>query len=295
MAITSELVKELRERTGAGMMDCKRALTASGGDIEAAIVEMRKTGQAKAEKASSRTTAEGIVIVKSNDAGALVVEINSETDFVARDANFKSFAESVVQAALEAGQQDVDAISQLKVAGSGETVEHARQQLISKIGENIVIRRAIYMPIAENIGAYVHSGRIGVLVNMKGGDADLAKDIAMHIAASKPLVVNPNEVSKEYIDREREIFTAQAQESGKPAEIIEKMIQGRINKYLDEVSLLGQPYVKDPNTKVGQLLKSANAVVTEFVRIEVGEGIEKKQDNFVAEVMAQVRESSNES
>lgn len=293
MAITAELVKTLRERSGAAMMDCKRALEAAGGDIEAAMDALRKQGAAKADKKSSRTTAEGVVVAKSNDAGAILVEINSETDFVARDENFKNFAEQVATAALEARAEDVNAIANLKVAGSSDTIELARQQLIAKIGENITVRRAIYIAKDDHIGAYVHSGRIGVLVNMKSGSSDLAKDVAMHIAASAPLVINPSEVSQDYINKEREIFTAQAKESGKPADIIEKMIQGRINKYLDEVSLLGQPFVKDPNTKVGQLLKSANATVTKFVRIEVGEGIEKKQDNFVDEVMAQVRESSS--
>lgn len=293
MAITAALVKELRERTGAGMMECKKALVESNGDIEMAIDNMRKAGQAKADKKADRVAAEGMVIAQVSDdqQSAVMLEINSETDFVARDENFVQFANAATQTALQNNISDIAALEQHTMSGSDVTVEQARQQLIAKIGENIKLRRVVSQKTSGVIGAYIHGGRIGVLVNLTGGDQALAKDIAMHIAASGPLVVNPEDVAADVINKEKEIFTAQAQESGKPAEIIEKMIGGRINKFLQEVSLLGQPFVKDPNTKVGQLLKERGATVDSFIRYEVGEGIEKKADNFVEEVMAQVSEA----
>lgn len=290
MSISAGLVMQLRERTGAGMMECKKFLIATNGDIEAAITEMRKAGQAKADKKADRVAAEGIVIVARSTDGrtAVMIEINSETDFVARDENFTNFANAVAEAALNSEVTNIEELSALTV-DSGSTVEQARQQLVAKIGENIKLRRIERMSCDGVIGHYLHGSRIGVMVALKNGDETLAKDIAMHIAATKPIVVSREQVSAEAIENEREIFTAQAKESGKPQEIIDKMIEGRINKFIDEVSLLGQPYVKNPDIKVGQLLKEKNAEVISFIRYEVGEGIEKKEDNFVEEVMAQVR------
>lgn len=288
--ISAGLVMQLRERTGAGMMECKKFLIATNGDIEAAITEMRKAGQAKADKKADRVAAEGIVSVARSADGrtAVMIEINSETDFAARDDNFTNFANSVAEAALNSSATTTEELSALTVA-SGSTVEQARQQLVAKIGENIKLRRFERTSTEGVVGHYLHGSRIGVVVALKNGDEALAKDIAMHIAATKPIVVSRDQVSSEAIENEREIFTAQAKESGKPQEIIDKMIEGRINKFIDEVSLLGQPYVKNPDIKVGQLLKEKNAEVISFIRYEVGEGIEKKEDNFVEEVMAQVR------
>ncbi|OCH97493.1 translation elongation factor Ts [Legionella jamestowniensis] len=292
MSISASLVMQLRERTGAGMMECKKFLIATKGDIEQAIIEMRKAGQAKADKKADRVAAEGVIVIARSADGraAVMLEINSETDFVARDENFTNFASKVSETALASSAANIDALSNETMSGSNVTVEQARQELVAKIGENIKLRRIERMSSEGVIGHYLHGSRIGVLVNMKNGDESLAKDIAMHIAASRPMVVNRDQVSAEAIENEREIFTAQARESGKPQEIIDKMIEGRINKFVDEVSLLGQPYVKDPNKKVGQLLKEKNAEVVSFTRFEVGEGIEKKEDNFVEEVMAQVRD-----
>lgn len=292
MTISAAMVMKLRERTGAGMMECKKFLIATNGDMEQAITEMRKAGQAKADKKADRVAAEGVVVIARSTDGrsAIMLEINSETDFVARDENFTRFAESVAQTALSTGITDITTLSNTTVAGEKQTVEQARQELVAKIGENIKLRRVELMSCDGVVGSYLHGARIGVLVALKGGDESLAKDIAMHVAASRPTVINREQVSADAIANEREIFTAQARESGKPQEIIDKMIEGRISKFVDEVSLLGQPYVKDPNKKVGQLLKDKNAEVISFIRFEVGEGIEKKEDNFVEEVMAQVRE-----
>jgi elongation factor Ts len=292
--VSAQLVMQLRERTGAGMMECKKFLTATGGDIEAAITEMRKAGQAKADKKADRVAAEGaIMIATSNDAReALMVEINSETDFVARDVNFTQFAQAVAQTALVSGTDDVDALKTMKLHGGDVTVEEARQQLVSKIGENIQLRRIVRLKSNGVIGTYSHGSRIGVLVAMNPGEVEFAKDVAMHVAASRPLVVGPEQVSAEAIAHEREIFEAQARDSGKPQAIIDKMVDGRIQKFLSEVSLMGQPFVKNPDLTVAQWLKQNSAQVEQFIRFEVGEGIEKKQDNFVAEVMAQVREQS---
>ncbi|MFA5959764.1 MAG: translation elongation factor Ts [Tatlockia sp.] len=293
MSISAALVMQLRERTGAGMMECKKFLVATNGDIELAISEMRKAGQAKADKKADRVAAEGaIAIARAVDGrSAVMLEINSETDFVARDENFTGFAANVVETALQSTlNEDVLALSNLKLVGTDHTVEEARQQLVAKIGENIKLRRMVRVSCDGVVGYYLHGSRIGVMVALKNGDETLAKDIAMHIAASRPMVISRDQVPAEAIEVERDIFTAQARESGKPQEIIDKMIEGRINKFIDEVSLLGQPYVKDPNKKVGQLLKEKNADILSFIRFEVGEGIEKKADNFVEEVMAQVRE-----
>ncbi len=293
MTISASLVMKLRERTGAGMMECKKFLVATEGDIEKAIIEMRKAGQAKADKKADRVAAEGIIfIVKSSDnKRALMLEVNSETDFVARDSNFISFAEQAAKTALDSKVNTVEELANITIDGSDQTVEQARQALIAKIGENIKLRRIEVLTTDGVIGSYVHSNRIGVFVAMTGGDENLAKDIAMHIAASKPIVVNREDVSAESIANEREIFLAQAKDSDKPQEIIEKMVDGRISKFLDEVSLSGQAFIKDPSIKVGKLLEQKKAKVEAFKRLEVGEGIEKKEDNFVEEVMAQVRDN----
>lgn len=290
--ISAALVMQLRERTGAGMMECKKFLIAANGDIDLAISEMRKAGQAKADKKADRVAAEGVVVVAraADGRSAVVLEVNSETDFVARDPSFTDFASKAVETALHSSVEDVNALANETLIGASTTVEQARQELVAKIGENIKLRRMVRVSCDGVIGYYLHGARIGVVVSLKNGDESLAKDIAMHIAASRPMVINRDQVSAEAIENERDIFTAQARESGKPQEIIDKMIEGRINKFIDEVSLLGQPFVKDPNKKVSQLLKEKNAEVLSFIRFEVGEGIEKKEDNFVEEVMAQVRD-----
>lgn len=289
--IEASTVMELRRRTGAGMMECKKFLIAAEGDMELAINEMRKAGQAKADKKADRIAAEGVIaaFISKDKKHGVMLEVNSETDFSARDDNFTTFANQAAEVALNHQSPDVAALSTAPLADG--TVEIARQGLIAKIGENIQLRRLIHVQSDSVVGCYLHGTRIGVMVALKNGDEVLAKDIAMHIAAAKPLVVSPDEVSAELIANERDIFTAQARESGKPQAIIDKMIDGRISKFIDEVSLLGQVFVKDQNKKISQLLKEHNAEVLSFVRFEVGEGIEKKEDNFVEEVMAQVRES----
>lgn len=295
MAITAALVMKLRERTGAGMMECKKFLLLTEGDIEAAIIKMRESGQAKADKKADRIAAEGVIVIarEAHGQAAVMLEINSETDFVARDENFTTFAHHAAQTALTSGIEDIQLLGEKAIAGTSETIEQARQQLVAKIGENIQLRRMARIECEGGvIGAYLHGSRIGVMVALKGGDEQLAKDIAMHVAASRPTVITRDQVSQDAINQEREIFMVQARESGKPQEIIEKMIEGRINKFIDEVTLVGQPYVKNPDIKVGQLLKERNAEVICFIRYDVGEGIEKKEDNFVAEVMAQVRDQS---
>ena len=289
MSITAAQVKELRERTGVGMMECKKALVETNGDIDAAIELMRKMGMAKAAKKAGRTAAEGVIIIKTapDSKSAAIVEINSETDFVARDDNFIKFADQVATNALQHQATDIAALMETTLDGA--KLEELRQQLIAKIGENINVRRVDFISGDDLLSSYIHGGRLGVLVSMQGGNTGLAKDIAMHVAAMRPHVVNPDQVPTELVEKEKEIFTAQAQESGKPAAIIEKMISGRINKFVDEVSLTGQAFVKDPSIKVGKLLKDNNATVTNFVCFEVGEGIEKKVENFRDEVMAQVK------
>lgn len=293
MSVSAKEVKALRDRTGAGMMECKKALVAANGDIEKAVEELRISGQAKADKKSARAAAEGCVVIKiaPDQKSAVILEVNSETDFVARDENFLNFVNEITDVALANQITTVEALFTQELPSLKEPVEESRRHLIAKLGENIQVRRLSFVTTEGVFGTYVHGGRIGVLVDMASGDKDVAKDIAMHIAASRPVVVNRDDVSDELIAKEREIFSAQAQESGKPADIVEKMIEGRINKFLDEVSLMGQPFVKDPTQKIFQLLKAANAEVAAFIRYEVGEGIEKKADNFVEEVMSQVRES----
>ncbi len=285
MAVTAALVKELRERTGLGMMECKKALVASEGDIELAIENLRKSGQAKAAKKAGRTAAEGAVLVSVQDGLGVMVEINSETDFVARDSNFLEFGDKVVACVAKNRETDMAKLAELAIEEGAGTVEEARQALVQKIGENIQVRRA-HVVEAPVVGSYVHNQKIGVLTALSAGDQDLARDVAMHVAAANPLVVNPSDVPEEVQQKEKEIFSAQARESGKPEEIIEKMIVGRMKKYLAEISLVEQAFVKDPDTKVGALAKKAGAEVTGFIRFEVGEGIEKEEVDFAAEVMA---------
>lgn len=293
MAISAALVKELRERTGAGMMECKGALVEANGDIEAAIEAMRKSGQAKAAKKSGRIAAEGVVMIAIADdrRRGVVVEINCETDFVGKDASFLAFAEAVTAAALAGSAADAAALASEPLAGDpAQTVDGAREALIAKIGENIQVRRLLRFDGAEGaLHSYRHGVRIGVVVELVGGDEALGRDLAMHIAATNPLCLGADQVPAELLDKEREIFKAQALESGKPEAIVDKMIEGRMRKYLEEVTLLGQPFVKDPEQSVEKLLKQAGAQVRNFARIEVGEGIEKKVENFAEEVMAQVR------
>ncbi|MCC1495543.1 translation elongation factor Ts [Alcanivorax sp. 1008] len=288
-AVTAAMVKELRERTGLGMMECKNALVEAGADIEKAIDDLRKSGQAKAAKKAGRTAAEGAVgvAVSADGKTAIMVEINSETDFVARDENFLGFVSKVANAVLAAGETDAAKIAELPTA-EGPTVEVTRQALVQKIGENIQVRRAELLTAEGAIGAYVHGGKIGVLVALKGGDDTLGKDVAMHVAASNPMVVSGDQVPADVLDKEKEIIRAQPDMAGKPEEIVEKMLGGRISKFLKEVSLLDQPFVKNPDTSVGKLVKDAGAEVTGFIRLVVGEGIEKEETDFAAEVMAQV-------
>ncbi len=290
MAITAALVKELRERTGAGMMECKKMLVETDGDIDAAIESMRKSGAAKADKKADRIAAEGIIALEvgADNKSAVLVEVNCETDFVAKGDDFVGFASDVVKQALESGVADVAALSESTLP-SGASVENTRRDLIAKIGENISVRRFERVETDGVVGAYLHGSRIGVLVELKGGDAALAKDIAMHVAATKPECVSEADVPAELIEKEKEIFSAQAAESGKPPEIIEKMVTGRIAKFLKEITLVGQPFVKDPDQTVAKLLESKGAEVVRFSRLEVGEGIEKKEEDFVAEVMAQAK------
>ncbi|MCB1857092.1 MAG: elongation factor Ts [Gammaproteobacteria bacterium] len=293
MTITASLVKELRERTGSGMMECKKALVATGGDIEAAIEMMRKSGQAKAAKKASRTAAEGVIVIRFSEDGkrGTMVEVNCETDFVAKDDNFTSFANAVAECALNSGVGSVEELlSQPLHEGEETTVNTAREALISKIGENMNVRRfARFSTSVGHLASYRHGVRIGVVVELEGGDEETGKDIAMHIAASNPLCVSAEGVPAETLEKEREIFQAQALETGKPQNVVEKIVAGRVNKYLSEVTLLGQPFVKDPDVSVEKLLAGKGAKVVGFTRFEVGEGIEKKQENFADEVMAQVR------
>ncbi len=283
--ITASLVKELRERTGAGMMECKKALTENNGDIEAAADWLRKSGLAKADKKADRVAAEGRVAMAQAEGKAVLVEINSETDFVAKDANFLAYTDAVAQAALNAN--DVEALKSTAIA-SGETVDAARTALIAKVGENVQVRRMARLESANTIGAYVHGGRIGVLVELKGGNAELARGLAMHIAAMNPPYISSAHVPAEFVAREKEIALAQVKDSGKPAEILEKMISGKVAKTINEMTLTGQPYVLNTEQTVEAALKAAGgAEVLNFVRLAVGEGIEKKEDDFAAEVMKQ--------
>ena len=293
MAITAAQVKELRERTGSGMMECKKALVDAGGDMDAAIEMLRKTGLAKADKKAGRVAAEGLIAVGVSEDGrsATLVEVNCETDFVARKAEFQEFANAIAHRILAGKPADIEALMDMPLHDGEQTsIELARKSLIASIGENINVRRYTRLDATKGILAhYQHGVRIGVLVELEGGDAELARDIAMHIAASKPQCVAEADVPGEVLQKEREIFSAQAETSGKPANIIEKMVDGRIRKFLAEITLVGQPFVKDPDQTVGQLLKSAGASVVDFARMELGEGIEKKAENFADEVMSQVK------
>ncbi len=290
MSISASMVKELRDRTGAGMMECKKALVESGGNMEDAVELLRKSGQAKADKKASRVAADGRIAVAVDGNKAAIVEINSETDFVAKDENFVEFARAVSNAALASGAEDVESLSSTKLE-DGRTIETARTDLVTKVGENISLRRFERIEADDHLGHYTHGARIGALVSMSGGSAELARDIAMHVAATNPLCIDEGSVPAETLERERRIFSEQAAESGKPAEIIEKMVSGRVAKFLKEITLLGQPFVKDPDTSVGKLLKGAEATVNAIVRYEVGEGIEKKEENFREEVLSQISQA----
>ena len=287
--ITASQVKELRERTGAGMMECKKALTESNGDLDLAVENMRKAGLAKADKKAGRVAAEGRIAIQQAGDAVSMVEVNCETDFVANGDEFGAFATAVAKAVLAKAPADMDVLNGVKL-DSGEDVDTARRNLVAKIGENISVRRfERYQTQGGVLGSYIHGTRIGVLVELKGGTPVLAKDVAMHVAASRPMCVKPEQVPAEVLDKEREIIRAQSADSGKPAAIIDKMVEGRLKKFLAEVTLLGQPFVKDPDQSVEKLLKTAGAEAVRFVRFEVGEGIEKKQEDFAAEVMAQAR------
>ena len=290
MAISAAMVKELRERSGAGMMECKKALVETDGDIEAAIELMRKSGQAKADKKAGRVAAEGLISVKvTADAKAVAIaEVNCETDFVTKESDFMAFVDNVGARVLSDNPDSVEALSSMAVTDGGKTIDETRQELISKIGENMTVRRFERFDAAGSISSYKHGVRIAVIVDLENGDDELGKDIAMHIAASRPSCISESEVDQALLDKEREIFSAQALESGKPANIVEKMVEGRIKKYLKEITLMGQPFVKDPDQTIEQLLKSKGATVHRFVRMEVGEGIEKKVENFAEEVAAQI-------
>jgi elongation factor Ts len=290
MSINASMVKELRERTGAGMMECKKALVETSGDMDAAVEHLRKSGQAKADKKSGRVAADGRVVITADGRKAAMVEINSETDFVAKDDNFTNFAEAVATCVLSGDAADVSALASESLA-DGRTVEDARTELVTKVGENISLRRFVRLEAAEHLGSYAHGARIGALVSMRGGNADLAREIAMHVAATNPECIDEDGVSADTLDRERRIFSEQAAASGKPPEIIEKMVSGRIAKFLKEITLLGQPFVKDPDVSISRLLKDAGATVERFVRFEVGEGIEKKEENFAEEVAKQIEQS----
>ena len=290
MSISASMVKELRERTGAGMMECKKALVETGGDLDAAAEHLRKSGQAKADKRASRVAADGRIVVTAEGNKAVIVEVNSETDFVAKDENFIAFSDAVAALAIAAGTTDVEALS-AEALPDGRTVELARTELIGKVGENISVRRIAIVESDGVLASYTHGARIGAVVALDGGDEALARDVAMHVAASNPTCIDETGVPAETLENEKRILTEQALDSGKPAEIVEKMVLGRINKFLKEITLVGQPFVKDPDVSVGKLLKSAGATVSAFVRFEVGEGIEKKQENFADEVMKQIEDA----
>ena len=282
--ITASLVKELRERSGAGMMECKKALSEHGGDIEVAMEALRKSGLAKADKKAGRVAAEGRVVLAQDGGKAVLVEINSETDFVAKDENFLSFANSVAQSALASGSQDAEALKAAPLGG--ETVEAARAALIAKVGENVQVRRLVRVDSANTVAGYVHGGRIGVLVEVKGGDAELAKGIAMHVAAMNPPYIAAGDVPADFIAKEKEIELAKMsdKDKSKPAEILEKIMSGKVAKIVNEVTLTGQPYALDTDKSVGDVLKAAKAEVVSMHRMAVGEGIEKVVEDYAAEV-----------
>jgi elongation factor Ts len=286
MTITASLVKELRELTGAGMMECKKALVETNGDLQAAQEHLRTTGQASAAKKSGRIAAEGRIELALGDSAAAIVEVNCETDFVAKDENFVGFARRAAQLILH--EQPVDVAALMALPGEGGTFEDERKTLITKIGENIGVRRFEVIAHDGGVGSYLHGVKIGVVVTVEGGDDDLRRDVAMHIAASNPAYLAASDVPADAQDKERQILTDQAAQEGKPANIVEKMVEGRMRKYLGEITLLGQPFVKDPDVTVEKLLQGAGASISGFCRLEVGEGIEKKVENFAEEVQAQV-------
>jgi elongation factor Ts len=294
MAITASQVKELRERTGAGMMECKKALVEANGDVDAAIEQMRKSGQAKAATKASRVAAEGLIALSFNQDGtqAAMVEVNCETDFVSKDENFTSFAKAVAERVLAGGaNNDVAALMALPLhEGEETTVNQAREALISKLGENMNVRRfSLFQANTGKLFSYLHGTKIGVVLELEGGEGDLGRDLAMHIAATNPICLSADQMPQDLLEKEREIVTAQAKESGKPDEIVAKMVDGRMRKFLAENTLLGQAFVKDPDVTVEKLLSSKNAQMVQYQRFEVGEGIEKKQENFAQEVMAQAK------
>jgi len=282
--ITASLVKDLRERSGAGMMECKKALAEHAGDIEAAMEGLRKSGLAKADKKASRIAAEGRIVLAQESGKAVLVEVNSETDFVAKDENLMAFADKVAETALTAGAGDVDALKAASMGG--DTVESARAALIAKVGENVQVRRMVRVDSDNTVAGYVHGGRIGVLVELKGGDAELAKGIAMHIAAMNPPYISAKDVPADFVAKEKEIELAKMSEKdkSKPAEILEKIISGKISKIVNEVTLTGQPYALNTDQSVDQVLKAAKAEVVSMHRIAVGEGIEKVVEDYAAEV-----------
>ena len=294
MAVTAEAVKALRERTGAGMMECKKALVEANGDLEVAAEAMRKSGLAKADKKAGRVAAEGVVVIEraADGLSAALLEVNSETDFVARQPDFQGFAHDVARLALAARPADLDALLAARMA-SGKTVEETRRELIARIGENIGVRRFEIVTGTAPLATYLHGSRIGTVVVIEGGDAALGHDLAMHVAAINPQYLSAEEVPADQVEKEREIFVAQAASdpklAGKPKEVLVKATEGKLRKFLGEITLLGQPFVKDDKQTVAQVLKGASARVTRYVRFEVGAGIEKKQGNFADEVMAQVR------
>jgi elongation factor Ts len=291
--ITATLVKELRERTGSGMMECKRALQETGGDIDAAVELMRKAGQAKADKKASRIAAEGLIVLRQTVGAAAMAEVNCETDFVTKNDDFRAFAAEVAETVLRLGPVDLDALL-AAVMANGQSVEQNRRDCIAKIGENINVRRGVRLASPTGVlGSYLHGTRIGVLVELDGGDAELAKDVAMHIAASRPLCVSADQVPAELIAKEKEIYAARAMAEGKPAHMIDKIAEGRLRKYFEEVTLLGQPFVKDPEQRMEGLLQARQARVVRFERFELGEGIEKKASDFAAEVAAARGDSDN--
>ena len=292
MLISAGLVKELRERTSAGMMECKKALVETGGDLDAAAEHLRKSGQAKADKKSGRITAQGLIGIATQDARGAMVEVNCETDFVAKEERFNAFVQAVADCALQHASRDVDALLENPLGDGGTSVEECRRDLIGQLGENITVRRVAFLASQNgNLGAYLHLGRIGVLVDFEGGDAAVGKDVAMHVAASRPLAIREADLPPQLLEKEREILRAQVADSGKPEAIQDKIVGGRLSKYVREITLLGQPFVKDPDQSVEKYLRTASAEVKSIARFEVGEGIEKKAENFATEVMAQVRSS----
>lgn len=292
MTITADAVKQLRERTGAGMMECKKALVEVGGDLDAAAELMRKQGLAKADKKATRVAAEGAIVIERAPDGlaAAIVEVNCETDFVAREQDFRSFAAATAQVALKTRSADVDALMGAKT-DSGETLDERRRVLVAKIGENIAVRRVAYVTAPTVLGSYLHGTRIGALIALKGGDEALARDLAMHVAASNPAYTTSDQVPAEVVAKEREILTERTRGEGKAEEMLPKIVEGKLRKFFAEVTLVGQPFVKDDKVTVEKLLKQASADVVAYVRFEVGAGIEKKQADFAAEVMATVQGS----